>query len=176
MPAGLESGWTRERLGKLGAYTVTRARPDQVGYATRKSEHRRRTDVGCEEGPDTHTWRSRPRFTGPSRLLLFWAGLSLSPFTCAVEEQQEQRCSSTAADCHFSDEKENEKKLPTATPTPQPWRTDLVVGIFFLFLTLFKLFSNMTLFFFKTNTFSRAYCHGTAKCLCRAMHGGVAGG
>jgi len=48
-----------------------------------------------------------------------------------VEEQQEQRCSSTAADCHFSDGKENENKLPTATPTPQPWRTGLVVGFFY---------------------------------------------
>jgi hypothetical protein len=30
-------------------------------------------------------------------------------------------------------------------------------------------------FFFKTNTFGRAYSHGAAKSRCRAMHGGVAG-
>ena len=31
-------------------------------------------------------------------------------------------------------------------------------------------------FFSKTNTFGRVYCHGAVKRLCRAMHGGAAGG
>ena len=49
---------------------------------------------------------------------------------------------------------------------------------FFIFNTFCKLILNLTLFnfFFKTNTFGRAYCHGAAKSLCRAMHGGAAGG
>ena len=49
--------------------------------------------------------------------------------------------------------------------------------IFFIFNTFFKLFPNLRLFnfFFKTNTFARAYSHGAAKSFCRAMHGGVAG-
>jgi len=50
---------------------------------------------------------------------------------------------------------------------------------FFLFLTLFfKLFLKLTLFIFfkKTNTFGRACLHGAANSLCRAMHGGAAGG
>ena len=48
---------------------------------------------------------------------------------------------------------------------------------FFNFNTFCKLILNLTLFFFfKTNTFGRACCHGVAKRLCRAMHGGAAGG
>jgi len=31
-------------------------------------------------------------------------------------------------------------------------------------------------FFFKTNTFDSAYCHGAAKSLCHAMHGGAMDG
>jgi len=31
------------------------------------------------------------------------------------------------------------------------------------------------IYFFKTNTFGRAYLHGAAKSRCRAMHGGVVG-
>ena len=47
----------------------------------------------------------------------------------------------------------------------------------FIFNTFCKLILNLTLFFsFKTNTFGRAYCHGAAKRLCRAMHGDAAGG
>jgi len=47
--------------------------------------------------------------------------------------------------------------------------------IFFIFNTFCKLILNLTLFYFfsKTNTFARAYFPATAKCLCRAMHGGV---
>ena len=47
--------------------------------------------------------------------------------------------------------------------------------IFFNFNPFLNIILNLTLsFFFKTNTFGRVYCHGTAKCLCRAMHGGAA--
>ena len=53
----------------------------------------------------------------------------------------------------------------------------VVVGDFFLFLTFFKtIFKSNTVFFFKTNTFGRTYCHGAPKSLCRTMHGGAAGG
>ena len=50
--------------------------------------------------------------------------------------------------------------------------------IFFIFNTFCKLILNLTLFylFSKTNTFTRAYFHGAAKRLCRAMHGGAARG
>ena len=48
---------------------------------------------------------------------------------------------------------------------------------FFIFNTFFKLISNQILFvfFFKTNIFGRAYCHGMVKRLCRVMDGGAAG-
>ena len=54
--------------------------------------------------------------------------------------------------------------------------TTCIVRFFFIFDTFFKLFSNLTLFifFFKTNTFGRAYCGGAAKSRRRAMHGGTA--
>ena len=43
-------------------------------------------------------------------------------------------------------------------------------------VNFFKLILNLTLlvFFFKTNTFDRAYRYGAAKSLCRVMHGGAA--
>ena len=45
-----------------------------------------------------------------------------------------------------------------------------VWGIFFNFNPFLNIILNLTLsFFFKTNTFGRAYCPGAAKCLCRAM-------
>ena len=50
------------------------------------------------------------------------------------------------------------------------------ITVFFNFNTFWKLILNLTLsVFFKTNTFGRAYCHGAAKCLCRAMHGSAVG-
>ena len=51
-------------------------------------------------------------------------------------------------------------------------------GFFFIFNTFYKLILNLTLFyfFFKTNTFGRAYCHSAVKRLCRIMYGGAVGG
>jgi hypothetical protein len=54
----------------------------------------------------------------------------------------------------------------------------LAASNFFYFNPFLKQFSNSTLFIFifKSNTFDRAYCPGTAKPLCRAMHGGAVEG
>jgi len=54
-------------------------------------------------------------------------------------------------------------------------KTDVQSVIFFISNTFLKIFPSLTLyFFFKSNTFGRAYCPGVAKQCCRAMHGGAA--
>jgi len=53
-------------------------------------------------------------------------------------------------------------------------KTDVQSANFFISNTFLKIFPNLTLYFFKSNTFGRVYCPSAAKQRCHAMHGGAA--